>query len=337
MTGKPSLEPVPQDVRVVPSTISPSGFAISWTPTSNGIYALYEDYTTNSDDMTFVQFCQTNSIPQPAIQDYVKYFAIRSCISLKQSDLEYASCFSTVVRGYKLPTGISGVIQNIKLVDLNNNGIDDLILITENGILQIYYGQPDYSWILSSQTFPVPVKDFTLFDFNKDSSIDIAIAGVHAVRTYFNDGLGVMNATETVLPSGENKVIESDDLDNKGTSDVMIGNSEGTIIKVNDETGLTDEFQYLASGDTNILLATDLAGDARKEVVTATATGENIVWVKDADGQYIDSNQNVYTWGTQSIKAVDINTDGHMDLVIIDGYDQDIVFINDGNGNFTLQ
>ena len=139
-----------------------------------------------------------------------------------------------------------------------------------------------------------------------------------------------------MLTSSE-QVIESDDLDNKGTSDVLVGNSEGTIIKVNDETGVTDEFQYLESGDTSILLAADLAGDARKEVVTATVTGENIIWVKNADGQYVDSNQNVYTWGIQSIKTIDINLDGCMDLVVTDGHDQDIVFINDCNGNFTLQ
>lgn len=90
-----------------------------------------------------------------------------------------------------------------------------------------------------------------------------------------------MSVSETVLPVGENKVIESDDLDNKGTSDVLVGNSEGTIIKVNNETGVTDELQYLASGDTTVLLAADLTGNSRKEVITATATGENIIWVKD--------------------------------------------------------
>ena len=336
VTGKPSVEPVPQNVEIVPASISPSGFSITWSPTSNGIYALYEGYTQNPNDLTFSRFCSTNSIPQPTIQDIVKYFAVRSCISTKEIDLEYAGCFSNVVRGRKLPSGV-GVIHNLKLIDLNNDGIDDLVLSTESGILQIYFGQPDDTWVLSGQVFPVPVKDFSLFDFNKDGSIDIAIAGTNAIRTYFNNGIGTMSVSETVLPSGENKVIESDDLDNKGTSDVLVGNSEGTIIKVNDETGLTDEFQYLASGDTSVLLAADLTGDTRKEVITATESGENIIWIKDAEGLYVDTNQNVYTWGTQSIKAIDINMDGCMDLIITDGYDQNVVFMNDCNGNFTLQ
>lgn len=141
MTGKPSVEPVPQNVQIAPSTLSPSGFAITWSPTTNGIYAVYEGYTQNPDDLTFLRFCTTTSTPQPPIQDIVKYFAVSSCISTKQSDLEYAGCFSNIVRGRKLPPGV-GPIQNLKLIDLNSDGIDDLVRAAGRFVAFVRAGVP---------------------------------------------------------------------------------------------------------------------------------------------------------------------------------------------------
>ena len=81
----------------------------------------------------------------------------------------------------------------------------------------------------------------------------------------------------------------------------------------------------------------NLNGDGKEEIITATATGENVIWSKDADGLFSDTGENVFTWGTESISVSDVNEDGCIDLVITDDTGQEVVFINDCSGHFTLQ
>jgi len=186
-------------------------------------------------------------------------------------------------------------------------------------------------------TFPSTVKDFTLFDFNKDSYVDLAVAAPDEVKTYFNDGSGTMNITESLFPPGDNEVIASDDLDNKGTSDVVVGNTTGTMVKINDVDGQTQEIQYLDSGATKVLVTEDLDGDGKKDLITATETGDNVIWTKDETGLFVDSGQSIFTWSTESIVTEDVNSDGCMDLIVTDCDGGEVTFINDCTGNFTVQ
>lgn len=334
ISAVPSMQPIPQNFKI--DSNQENQFVISWAPTSSGIYALYEGYSNSTEDLTFLSFHSTCIVPQPEIGDYAKFFAVRSCISNKQSDLEFASCFSEVVRGLKIPNG-AGIVQKLTVIDVNNDGIEDLVLISEDSRLKFYLGQPDGSWVLSDQSFPSTVKDYTLFDFNKDGSVDLAVAAPNEVKTYFNDGTGSMNVTESLFPPGHNEVIASDDLDNKGTSDVLVGNTSGTLVKVNDADGQTEEVQYLDSGDTKVLVAEDFDGDGKKDLITATETGENVIWKKDETGLFVDTNQDIFTWGTEAIEAHDVNNDGCIDLVVTDSDGQTVTFINDCTGNFTVQ
>ena len=73
--------------------------------------------------------------------------------------------------------------------------------------------------------------------------------------------------------------------------------------------------QYLDSGDTKVLVAEDLDGDGKKDLITATETGENVIWKKDEAGLFVDTNQDIFTWGTEAILAHDVNNDGCIDLV----------------------
>ena len=95
--------------------------------------------------------------------------------------------------------------------------------------------------------------------------------------------------------------------------------------------------QYLDSGDTKVLVAEDLDGDGKKDLITATETGENIVWTKDEDGLYSDTGQSIFTWGTESIEIGDANNDGCPDLIVTDSNNLSVTFINDCSGNFTAQ
>ena len=146
-----------------------------------------------------------------------------------------------------------------------------------------------------------------------------------------------MTAVESLFPPGQNKVIASDDLDSKGTSDVVVGNTSGTLVKVNDESGQTREIQQLDSGDTKVVVAKDLDGDGKKELITATETGENVIWKKDETGRFVDTNQAIFSRSTESIETGDINNDGCTDLIVKETDGNEVIFINDCAGNFTAQ
>ncbi len=338
VTGKPSLLPIPQDIRIEGNANSPSGFNINWDSTDGPYYALYWGYAPDPDQMSFVAVYPSPPIPQPVVSgDFTQYFAVRSVFHPNQPDPDDdVGCFSDVVRGQKLPSGIPGVIRKVMLTDLLNNGMDDLVVLTDCGLIQVYFGEIDGTWTLSDQTWPSLIRDFTLFDFNRDGYMDLSLAGTGEVYTYFNNGDGVMSLTDVVFPPGQNHVIESDRMDAGNTSDILVGNTDGTFIKVNDETGQTVEYQYLNSGDTRILLTADVTGDGQNELITATETGETILWTKDETGLY-GTLQTLLTWGATSVRTVDVTKNGCPDLIVVDDYDQSVVFINDCNGFFTLQ
>jgi hypothetical protein len=338
VTGTPSLLPIPQNLRIVGNASSPSGFDITWDSTSGPYYALYWGYVPDPDQMNFVAVYPSPPIPQPVVSgDFTQYFAVRSVFDPNQPDPEDpAGCFSDVIRGQKLPSGIPGVIRKVMLTDLLNNGLDDLVVLTEDGILHVYFGDIDGTWTLSAQTWPSLIRDFTLFDFNRDGYMDLSLAGIEDVYTYFNNSNGVMNLTDVLFPPGQNHVIESDRMDAGDTSDILVGNTDGTFVKVNDATGQTVEYQYLNSGDTRILLTVDVTGDGLNELITVTITGETILWTKDETGLY-GAMQTLLTWGATSVRTVDVTENGCPDLIVMDDSDQAIVFINDCTGFFTLQ
>ncbi|GEM_PF-3938998 len=333
--GKPSQQPIPQNVRITVNSVK-KDFIIVWDETSTGIYGVFESLYSDMRNPSLICFCTVNSAFQPEFHGIVKYFAVRSCVSTRVEDLDLAGCLSVSVRGRQWPVN-EVLARNLTLLDVNNDGIDDLILISADQTLKIYLGQADGSWSLPSQSFPSPVKDYTVFDFNKDGSVDIALAKSGEVLTYFNDGSGSMSITESLFPPGQNKVITSDDLDNKGASDVVVGNSSGTLVKSNDASGQTQEIQQLDSGDTKVVVATDLDGDGKKDLITASETGETVIWKKNETGQYVDSGQAIQTWGTESLKTEDVNHDGCIDLIVTDNTGYEVVFINDCAGNFTAQ
>ncbi len=308
---------------------------VRWDRDVPGVnYAMYWGYDLNPENYTLVGTYSEPEAPQPRVQGITKYVAVR-CYT-KLDDPNQLGCFSEPIRCLAdLPSQPYPIKTTI--IDMNLDSIMDLVMLTQDFTLIIYLGQEDNTWLDAGQAFPSNLKDFTLFDFNKDGYPDLALAESTEVRTYFNDGSAVMNETDSLFPPGDNNVIKSDDLDQKGTSDVVVGSSEGTLVKILDENGDTQELQFLESGDTKTMVTADLDGDGKQEIITSTDTGENVIWSKDEDGLFSDTAENVFTWGTESIMAQDVNEDGCIDLVITDDSGQEVVFINDCTGHFTLQ
>ena len=336
VTGTPSFLPIPQNVKIVANAASPSRFDITWDSTGGQYCALYRG--SDPDQMYFDSIHYSPPIHQPLIDgDFATFFAVKTLLEPKQPfDDDFTSCFSNVVMGKKLPPGILYPIQKVMLIDLLNNGLDDLVVLMVDETILLYFGESDGTWTLSNQTWPSLIKDFTLLDFNGDGYMDLSLAGINEVYTYFNVGNGVMNLAETFFPPGRNHVIHSDKMDTGDTSEIIVGNTRGTLIKVYDTSGLTEAYQNLASGNTQILLTVDVTGDGQKELITATITGEIDIWSKTEIGLY-HSLQRLHTPGITSIQSEDVTENGCPDLIVIDGNGNSIVFINDCNGFFTLK
>ncbi len=203
--------------------------------------------------------------------------------------------------------------------DVNGDGQFDLVAAREqNPILECTVMlQDENHWFTTLASTPVPERfttDLTLDDFNRDGSMDLAIAtssatipcGGNTVRVAFGDGDGTFGPWAPYAIAG------------KSPSDIAAG---------------------------------DLNGDLWPDLVVAEFSGSNCpsspqgprgvsVLMNEQDGTFAPPGQ--YNIGAQSefVTIADVNGDGHQDLAATWGPAAGPggvrILLNNGSGSFTL-
>jgi hypothetical protein len=198
--------------------------------------------------------------------------------------------------------GYSGAVGKIVVKDINGDGKLDLILAGAGPNVVVLLGDGAGHFTLASQ-IELPVTSATVGDFNEDGKPDLALSQLTPtaglIWPYLGDGSGNF-IPGTSVPGGSSPLyLDAADFDHDGHLDVVIA-----------------DFLYgglLTMPTTSLVLFGDGHGNFPRSLVLNAG------------------NQ------TNQAAAVDVNSDGWADIVLMnDGSDDFDVFLNDQTGTFQV-
>jgi len=118
------------------------------------------------------------------------------------------------------PVGSSGVVTDESLVDLNRDGILDLLLL-DGSAVKVALGQPGgtFAAAVSYGTGPSP-NDLTTGDWNRDGKADVAVVTLGGISFFLGNGDGTLSAATTIEPFRAFTKITSGDFNRDGKLDI---------------------------------------------------------------------------------------------------------------------
>ncbi|MEZ6048656.1 MAG: FG-GAP-like repeat-containing protein [Planctomycetaceae bacterium] len=248
--------------------------------------------------------------------------------------------------------------SNMSLIaagDIDGDGDLDVIgndLISSTG--QIWFNNGDGTFVKGMQSFN-KFNAHLLADFDGDGDLDLFMTGVSTAGKFvwLNDGSGRFTSTtqtftiEDGLLKTTTRFLEAADFDADGDIDIltrMYSSSSSDVFKIleNDGSGIftvLDGGSRFSNGPTPIdhVEFADINGDGTGDLVYVV-NGTLYVAVNDGDGYFQpEAQETLNNLSTSHIMAGDLDSDNHIDVVIMGRSFQPIIFLNDGSGNLTLQ
>jgi len=234
--------------------------------------------------------------------------------------------------------------------DFDNDGWPDLY-VSNLGKNRLYHNNHDGTFTdvaekagvaLDSGSADVVIDHtgVTFGDYDGDGRLDLFVAGY--IRYDFQNP-----------PVAGSKTVKSSLCQYRGV-DVMCGprglqgahdhlfhnNGDGTFTDVSEKAGVSDPYGFYGLG----ALFVDVNGDGKPDLVVANDSTPNYLYINKGDGTFDDQsylsglalNADGREVSNMGIAAGDYENNGHLDLAITDfSDDYDLVFNNDGTGNFT--
>src|SRR5690554_2213116 len=255
-------------------------------------------------------------------------------------------------------------LADVAVADVNGNGYMDLLIsgrnTSNNPITKLYLndGTGQYTLDNSVSFDEVQYGTVDFADFNGDGSPDVLITGENGnningiAKIYFNDGSGSFTEqTGTPLIGVDYSAVIILDVNGDNHLDIIISGDKGnpdytTNLYINDGTGqFTLQNSGLLAINRGALAYADVDGDGDLDVVvsgrTTGSTKESKLFLNDGTGIFTELTSLALT-GVEFASAgfSDINGDTYPDLIVSglvsNNNRSSEMFINDGNGNFTL-
>lgn len=260
--------------------------------------------------------------------------------------------------------GRSGVA--LAVIDMNGDGLDDIVRLDEASDLYVEYQSQDgsafetltFGSITSSNQWSMCVGDV-----DNNGNNEILSGGAYNGLTLMNSGMngdtsmiGVLPQSGSVFVQGSNFV----DINNDGFLDIFACHDDGaSYIWANDGTGNfevnTDWIDLSINGSLgedasgnygSIWSDIDSDGDLDlyiakcRQGVTSTTDDRRInkLYVNDGNGNYTEEGVArglAIGWQSWTADMQDINNDGFLDVFVTNHDYQSQLLLNDGAGNFT--
>ena len=238
----------------------------------------------------------------------------------------------------------SSPAQVVRMADFTGNGVDDLAVLTANG-LSIYLGNGQGGFDPPT-TYAVPPQSdgLTVADLTGNGKLDLLVGDAYGdVLVLMGDGDGTF---QPYREANQDVVLAVADLAGNGTQDVIYADQglDQVVVAygVSQSTVLADRSTGLL--DPGAVTLADLSGNGIPDLIVANSGGNNVlIYPGLGDGQFgpAVNDGNGYFVGTDPVGITVAYLTGSLpDLVVADeGSNQVSILLNHSDGNdfnFTL-
>lgn len=244
------------------------------------------------------------------------------------------------------PLALANETTDAELVDLNNDGILDIVIVFGVSGLRVYLGQGlgTFASPASYATSTQP-EGVTSGDFNDDGHLDIVVAcsGIGKVSFFPGAGDGSLGSRVDSDTGAQPVSLVAADLNFDGRVDLAVaqaselGGSVGVMVSNGDGSFQTPVHYQAESGVVEVL-AGYFNSDAFVDLVVLNATTASVsVFTSDGDGTFSTASNFFSGFDPTGLTSGDFNGDGRVDLVVGNGVNQTAtILLGSLSGSFAL-